>query len=92
MTFSLEKILSIDIETYIRNKNKIINQYELRGVHLTKFVAAYISRDDNPIELFAQEVPSKAEAVVNYNVSLGAMTDRTLYCASGIALIPSDIK
>lgn len=85
--FPLEKILTVDAETYCKSVGKELSDYSLRGVH----VSAGFKEELH--EVFANAVPTDAEVAVDYK-PLVRMTTNKICCykekyASGTALIPN---
>ncbi|MBI4919152.1 hypothetical protein HY837_04425 [archaeon] len=97
MAIALEKILNIDLETYLRLNDKKLSDYEVKGVHC---VVHYSFRPyDDPIEKttkeFAKTVPETAEVVVNYQtktIAPGNSAEKFEKEMTGIALIPKQKK
>ncbi len=103
MSFPLDKILNIGLDDYLKTRAKTGSEYEMRGVHLSKFYWRgdyYESSSRVPIkEDFAERVPEGTEVVVNFRdnaAEVGAEVDKdsdglgyyVRYSANGVALIP----
>jgi len=84
MAISLDKILTITASEWIdAHPVNSISNYDLVGVHLINN-----SLDININQVFADNVPSEAVAVVSYKVSSGGGIGAIYSSASGTALIP----
>jgi len=88
MSIESNKILTISAMDYALSVGKQLRHYSMEGVH-----GKALPRT-NALEEFAKLVPSEAEVVVNYDVSIahtGILDDVRAY-ARGTALIPKPHK
>jgi hypothetical protein len=88
MAFPLEKILTVDADTYCRSVKKDISDYELRGVNVAN---EFEDEDLTSLhDAFAESVPESAEVVVEYRFTTALGDKYVDSYASGTALIPRD--
>lgn len=81
--FPLEKILTVNVETYCKSVGKKVSDYELRGVHADAATNHLI------MEYFSKAVPETAEVVVDYTVKVNTNSIKSNYIF-GTALIPKN--
>jgi hypothetical protein len=88
--FPLEKVLTVSARDYVESQGKTLSDYDMVGVHFTT------DYDDFELEKFCEYVSEDAEAVVDYQTNITALSGEALVdlssraILSGTALIPKE--